>query len=287
MLLNETYTLSNGITVPKIGFGTWLLDNDAVVPAVKQAIEAGYRHIDTAEAYENEVGVGIAVRESGIDRKDIFITTKLHAEIKNYRDAVLAINDSLSKLDLDYIDLMLIHAPKPWAEYSGNDEFFEGNLAAWHALEEAYEAGQIKAIGVANFEQSDLENLLNNAKITPMVDQVLAHIGNTPLELIDFAQAHNILVEAHSPFGHGDLIANDDLKIMASHYNVTVPQLAVRYLLQIGLLPLPKASSSQHMRDNAAVDFTISSEDLTKLNQFTGINYSESTSVFPVYQKSL
>lgn len=283
--LTQNYTLANGVKVPKIGFGTWLLDNGAVVDAVKQAIKIGYRHIDTAEAYGNEVGVGLAVREAGVPREEIFITTKLQAEIKNHDDAVSAINESLTKLDLDYIDLMLIHSPKPWADYSGDEQFFSGNLAAWRALEEAYDAGKIKAIGVANFEQADLQNLLDHAKIRPMVDQVLAHIGNTPLELIEFAQAHQILVEGHSPFGHGDLINNQALKTMADKYKVSVPQLAVRYLLQFGLSPLPKASSIEHMRSNAGVDFEISETDLVKLKQFTDVTYSEETAVFPVYQK--
>ncbi|MBZ5962907.1 aldo/keto reductase [Leuconostoc gasicomitatum] len=285
MTLTEAYQLNNGLKINKIGFGTWLLDNHDVVDAVKKAIKVGYRHIDTAEAYGNEEGVGRAVRESGIAREKLFVTTKLRAEMKNYDDAVAAINDSLKKLNIDYIDLMLIHSPKPWAYYTSTEDFSDGNLAAWRALEEAYEAGKIKAIGVANFEQADLQNLIDHAKIMPMVDQVLAHIGNTPLELIMFAQKQNILVEAHSPFGHGDLIKNDKLQIISDRYHVTVSQLAVRYLLQLGLLPLPKASSIAHMKSNTEVDFTISDDDMLQLKYFKDITYSSDTAVFPVYQK--
>ncbi|GAP00321.1 hypothetical protein FFIC_283380 [Fructobacillus ficulneus] len=186
---------------------------------------------------------------------------------------------------MEYLDLILIHAPKPWADYTGTDGFAAGNLAAWQGLEAAYQAGKVRAIGVANFDQADLQNLLDHGTVAPMVDQVLAHIGKTPLDLIDFAQNHDILVEAHSPFGHGDLVSNSDLQAIAGTYGVTVPQLAVRYLLQLGLAPLPKATSADHMRSNAAIDFVISDADMAKLKAWTGFHYSDETSVFPVYQK--
>ncbi|MFT8844998.1 MAG: aldo/keto reductase, partial [Schleiferilactobacillus harbinensis] len=192
-MLNETYTLANGVKIPKIGFGTWLIDdNDQAAAAVSQAIKVGYRHIDTAEAYGNEAGVGAGVRASHISRQDIFVTTKLAAEIKDHDAAAKAIDESLTKLNLDYIDLMIIHAPKPWAEYDQPDRHFAGNLAAWQALEEAYESGKLRAIGVSNFNQTDLENIMDHAKTTPMVDQVLAHITQTPFKTIQFAQQHNI-----------------------------------------------------------------------------------------------
>ncbi len=155
-MLEATYTLANGVQIPKIGFGTWMIDADAdAAKAVHEAIDAGYRHIDTAEAYGNEVGVGEGVRASGIGRKDIFVNTKLAAEIKNHDEAVKAIDDSLQKLNLDYIDMMIIHAPKPWAKYDEPNRYFEGNLEAWRALEEAYKAGKLRAIGVSNFDPTD------------------------------------------------------------------------------------------------------------------------------------
>lgn len=283
-MLEETYTLANQVQIPKIAFGTWLLDNTAVVKAVEEAISVGYRHIDTAAAYENEEGVGQAIRQSNIDRSKLFVTTKIAAEAKDYESAKAGIELALDKLDIDYIDLLLIHSPKPWADYKGDNHYFEGNQAAWRAMEEAYQAGKVKAIGVANFEEEDLQNLIDHAQVKPMVDQVLAHIGKTPLPLINFAKKENILVEAHSPFGHGDLMNNATIKDFAEQLQVSVPQLAVRYLLQLGLLPLPKASTIAHMKANAAVDFTIPEMMMKQLKEISGLKYSETTSVFPVYQ---
>lgn len=285
-MLEESYTLSNGLKIPKIGFGTWLINkNEDAAKAVKQAIEIGYRHIDTAEAYENEIGVGQGVRQSGLERHQIFVTTKLRAEFKTFAEATKAINESLAKLDLDYIDLMIIHSPKPWAEFTKDAHYFKGNLAAWQALEAAYQAGKIKAIGVSNFEEADLQNLLDHAKIKPMVNQILAHIGNTPLKLIEFAQKNNILVEAYSPFGHGDMFNNQAIQAVAAKYRVSVAQLAVRYLLQLNLLPLPKASSIEHMKDNANTNFVINAADMSLLKSLDRIVYSSDNQKFPVYQK--
>lgn len=281
----ETYELSNGVKIPKIGFGTWLMDNDLAANAVKEAIQLGYRHIDTAEAYGNEEGVGRGIRESGVDRKEIFVTSKLHAEIKNFDLATKAINDSLERLGLGYIDLMIIHSPKPWNDFLGKNRYFEGNLEAWHALEEAYQSGKVRAIGVSNFEDEDLKNILDNGEITPMVNQILAHIGNIPTEVIDFSKKYHILVEAYSPFGHGDMFKNEAIKDIANNYKVSTAQLSVRYLLQLGLLPLPKASSEIHMKNNADVGFSINDVDMEKLNGLAKITYSDENKIFPVYQK--
>lgn len=285
MILDENYTLSNGVEIPKLGLGTWFVNGDEAVNIVKKATEAGYRHIDSAQAYQNEEEMGKGIRESDVDREDLFITTKLAAEIKDYDEAVASIDESLEKLGLEYIDLMIIHSPKPWADFMGDDRFFEGNLEAWKALEEAYEVGKLKAIGVSNFEKEDLQNILDNGNIKPMVNQVLAHISNTPFELIEFCNEHNILVEAYSPLGHGELLGAEDLEEMAAKYDVSVPQLAVRYDLQLGLLPLPKTSNPDHMKSNAAVDFVISDEDMETLKNRAPIeNYGEA-SKFPVFAK--
>jgi diketogulonate reductase-like aldo/keto reductase len=283
-MITDNYKLNNGVLIPKIGFGTWLVSNEDTAQFVEQALAQGYRHIDTAEAYGNEKGVGQAIKNSGIERKDIFIATKLQAEIKDYEGARQAIAESLNALDVDYIDLMLIHGPKPWDKYSEEDRYFAGNLAVWQALEEAYQTGKIKAIGVSNFEIVDLKNLLHHAKIKPMVNQILSHIGNTPLDLIKFSQKEDILVEAYSPIGHGDMFANQDVATIAAKYQVSIAQLAVRYLLQLELLPLPKASSIDHMQNNASVDFVISNEDMDQLKQIDSLRYSKDTQVFPVYR---
>src|SRR5215467_3705974 len=160
MILQEKYTLSNGVEIPKLGLGTWFIKNKDVVQAVKDAAKIGYRHIDTAQAYQNESGVGDGIRACGVKREDMFVTTKLAAEIKSYHEAVASIDQSLKTLGLDYIDMMIIHSPKPWAKFSGNDHFFKGNREAWKALEEAYKSGKLRAIGLSNFEKEDIDNIL-------------------------------------------------------------------------------------------------------------------------------
>ena len=256
-ILNDTYTLANGITIPKLGLGTWFIDDDQAAGAVRAAIEVGYRNIDTAQAYGNERGVGEGVRTSGVSREELFVSTKLAAEIKDYDGAVAAIDESLAKLDIGYIDLMLIHAPQPWDDFRGGD-YAEGNRQAWRALEEAHEAGKIRAIGVSNFLQSDLENILEHGTVTPHVNQLLVHAGNTPSELITFCQSQGILVEAYSPIAHGEILDNTQVQAMAQKYGVSVPQLCIRYTLQLGTVSLPKTANPDHMRSNAQVDFEIS-----------------------------
>ncbi|MDR0899514.1 MAG: aldo/keto reductase [Lactobacillaceae bacterium] len=269
---DEFFTLSNGVQIPKIGFGTWLIEQEKVKKPVLEALEVGYRHIDSAEGYGNEVGVGQAVRESGLARKEVFVTTKLRAEFKTYQESVDAINKSLNDLDIDYIDLMIIHAPKPWGEMGNPNaqRYQEGNLEAWKALEEAYKQGKIRAIGVSNFDQNDIQNIIDNSEIAPMVNQIKIHIGNVPNDLIEYDKAHNILTEAYSPIAHGDLLANSQIALIAGNYDVTLSQLAIRYLLQLGTLPLPKTLSKEHMADNLNVDFTISADDMDKLNNIVG-----------------
>ncbi|MCC4046060.1 aldo/keto reductase [Enterococcus gallinarum] len=284
-MLNERFTLSNGVTIPKIGYGTWMIEDSKAAEAVKSAIEVGYRHIDTAQAYQNEHGVGEGIRSSGIDRQELFITTKLAAEIKNYAEAVDAINASLDRLGLYYLDLMIIHSPKPWAAFQEEEHYFEGNVAAWHALEDAYNEGKIRAIGVSNFEKADLQNLFDHGTIKPMVNQILAHIGHTPFDLIDYCQGNQILVEAYSPIAHGEMMENQEITTLAKKYHVSVPQLAIRYCLQLDLLPLPKTASIEHMKNNADVAFTISEEDLTRLKEITMNDYGSNNEI-PVFKRA-
>jgi diketogulonate reductase-like aldo/keto reductase len=267
MILNETFKLWNGIEIPKIGLGTWLISNDDVIQAVKNSIDIGYRHIDTAQAYENESGVGIAIQESNINRDEIFITTKVAAEIKSYKKAIQSIDESLSNLNIDTIDLMLIHSPKPWSEFNGSDHYFEGNLEVWRALENSYKAGKMKAIGISNFQVKDIKNILDNCDIKPMVNQILAHITNTPAELIEYCKKNDIIVEAYSPIGHGELLKNEALIKLAAKYNISVAQLCIRYCIELGLLPLPKSENPKHMTTNTNIDFEISQEDMIYLKK--------------------
>ena len=170
--------LNNGKEIPMIGLGTWLINNDKVDQVIKDAVSLGYRHIDTAQAYENEEGIGRGIKECGIAREELFITSKIRAEYKTYDEAKASIDESLKKLGLDYIDLMIIHAPTPWNEFRETDnKYFKENLEVWKALEDAYDEGKVKAIGVSNFHIEDLDNIINNCRIKPMVNQVLSHVG--------------------------------------------------------------------------------------------------------------
>ena len=284
MILQEHFTLANGVNIPKLGLGTWRIDDSVAAKVVKQAIEVGYRHIDTAQAYENEHGVGEGVRASGIARDEVFVTTKLAAECKSYAQAKERIDGSLRTLGLEHIDLMLIHSPQPWSEFREGGHFFEGNMEAWRALEEAHQAGKLRAIGVSNFEREDMDNILEHGSVAPAVNQILAHVGNTPFDLIDYAKSRGILVEAYSPVAHGAALKDQSLAAMAAKYGVSIPQLCIRYCLQLDLLPLPKTSNVEHMRSNAAVDFVISDEDMETLKGARGQDYGEA-SRFPVFGK--
>lgn len=280
-ILNDTHTLSNGVEIPKLGLGTWFIDDDKAADAVKAAIWIGYRNIDTAQAYGNEHGVGEGIRSSGVARDDLFVSTKLAAEIKDYDGAVAAIDGSLATLDIGYIDLMLIHSPQPWDDFRGGD-YAEGNRQAWRALEEAHKAGMIRSIGVSNFLQEDIENILENATVVPHVNQLLVHAGNTPSELLAYCTSKNILVEAYSPIAHGEILKNAEVQSMAGTYGVTVPQLCIRYTLQLGAVSLPKTANPEHMRSNAEVDFEISKEDMAILRGLHAKDYGDSSG-FPVY----
>ncbi|MBF6147544.1 aldo/keto reductase [Nocardia nova] len=282
MVLNETYTLSNGVQAPKLGLGTWFIDDHEAARAVADAVDIGYRNIDTAQAYGNERGVGEGVRTSGVARDDLFVSSKLAAEIKNYPDAAAAIDRSLETMGLDHIDLMLIHSPQPWADFRGGD-YAEGNREAWRALEDAYRAGKLRSIGVSNFEQHDLDNILSACTVAPQVNQLLVHVGNTPADLIAYCEDKNILVEAYSPIAHGEILENQDLAAMADHYGVTVPQLCIRYTLQLGTLPLPKTANPDHMRSNAQVDFVIADDDMRALRNMEQFQDYGESSRFPVF----
>lgn len=283
-MLKETFMLNNGVKIPKLGLGTWLIEGDKAADAVREAVKSGYRLIDTAQAYGNECGVGEGVRTCGVPREEIFVTSKVAAEHKTYEQAKAGIDETLQKMGLDYLDMMIIHSPQPWVEVNQSDNRYEdGNREAWRALEEAYEAGKLKAIGVSNFRTGDIESLVKTAKIKPMVNQILLHISNTPMELVEYCQKNDILVEAYSPIAHGVILDQPEIKAMADKYGVTVPQLCIRYTIQLGTVSLPKTANPEHMKTNADVDFEISTDDMETLKKFKKIeNYGESSG-FPVY----
>ena len=283
-MFNETIKLSNGVVVPQLALGTWLIDDAVVTDAVKAAIEIGYRHIDTAQAYGNERGVGEGVRTCGVPREQIFVTSKVAAEHKDYKSAAEGIDETLRKMELEYLDMMIIHSPQPWKEVNQSDNrYVEGNREAWRALEDALKAGKLRAIGVSNFLKGDINSLWETAKVKPMVNQVLCHISNTPLDLIEYCQRKGIVMQAYSPVAHGEALKNEAIAEMAKKYGVSVPQLCIRYDIQLGMIVLPKTVNPEHMKSNADVNFVISNEDMKVLKNIERIKDYGEHGFFPVF----
>lgn len=284
MILNEEMILANGVEIPKLGLGTWFIAKDDAAEAVRQAAGLGYRLFDTAQAYGNEEGVGEGVRNCGIPREELFVGSKIAAEHKSYDAAMKSLEETLQKMGLDYLDLMIIHSPQPWSEVNQSENrYFAENREVWRSLEAAYRAGKVRAIGVSNFLQEDLESLMETAEIKPMVNQVLCHISNTPVDLIEYCQGEEIAVEAYSPVAHGEALKNPEIGKMAEKYGVSVPQLCIRYDIQLGLIPLPKTADPEHMKTNADVDFAIEEEDMKRLLEMEKIRDYGEFSRFPVF----
>lgn len=265
MIRKQFYTLYNNVKIPKIGFGTWQIEEgDSAYNSVMNALNAEYTHIDTANAYGNEKSIGKAIKDKGIKREDIFITTKIPAEIKTYEGAIKCIEKSLANLDTEYIDLHLIHAPWPWDEIGKDCK--DGNVEVWKALIEYYKAGKIKAIGVSNFDVQDIEYLINKTGFKPMVNQIRFFVGRTQEKITQYCQDNNILVEAYSPLATGSLLNDNDLKKVADKYGVSIPKLCLRYCVQRNVLPLPKSVTKNRIYENIDIDFNISKEDMEYLN---------------------
>ncbi|AWN33723.1 2,5-diketo-D-gluconic acid reductase [Lactobacillus helsingborgensis] len=283
MIFDKVLNLSNGVEIPQLAFGTWKIPDNEVSAAVENALAIGYRHIDTAQAYHNEAGVGEGIRKSGVKREQIFVNSKVEAEIKDYANAKKSIDETLLRMKLDYLDMMIIHNPQPWIEVNQSDDrHFEGNLEAWRALEEAMKAGKLRAIGVSSFQPEDLNNLIANSDVKPMVNQILCHIGATPKPLIDFCQQNGIVVESFSPVAHGEALNNEAIKKMAAKYQVSVAQLCIRYDWQLNTVVLPKSTNPVHMKENSELNFVINDEDMKTLEAVKTFDYG-SSSHFPVF----
>lgn len=269
VVITDTYTLANGIKVPQIGFGTWQSkDGDEAYNAVKIALEAGYRHIDTAALYGNEESIGRAIKDSGIAREKLFITTKLWNTVTTYEMAKEALDLSLKKLGLDYVDLYLIHWPNPASNRPNNSE---RNANVWRAMEEGTKAGKIRAIGVSNFHPHHLNELLKIAEINPVVNQIFANPSDQQERLVAYNKAHNILTEAYSPFGTGKIFEIQALEDIAEKYSKTVAQIVLRWSLDKGYLPLPKSVTESRIRENIQIfNFRLSMEDIAFINDLHG-----------------
>ena len=269
MIKDEYYVLENGVKIPKIGLGTWQSSKEDAYKACMCAIKAGYKHIDTAYVYENEDAVGKAIKDSGVKREDIFVTTKLPADEKTYDGAIEKFNESLKNLGLDYIDLYLIHAPWPWTNQGA--DYTEGNIEVWKAMIKLYNKGLIRAIGVSNFHESDIEALIKATNFKPMVNQIRYFVGNTQAPLTRYCQNNKILVEAYSPLATGELVDMDILDNLANKYNTTRAKLCIRYCIEKNTLPLPKSVHEERIIDNLDVDFKIEASDIEYLDSLVHI----------------
>ena len=267
--LTDTFTLSNGVKIPVIGFGTWNIPDSAeAVDAVKNAIALGYRHIDTAEAYGNEASVGKAVKESGVKREELFVTSKLWNTEHGYDRTMAAFEGTMRKLEMDYLDLFLIHWPNPIAFRS---HWQDANAGTWKAFEELYKAGRIKSIGLSNFRRHHIEELMKTATVEPMVNQIRLCPGDTQDELVEYSRSRHMLLEAYSPLGTGKIFTLPEMKELAEQYNRSIAQVAIRWSLQRGYLPLPKSSNKDRILENTKVfDFELDEQDMQRIAGLKG-----------------
>ena len=265
MIKNEFFELHNGVKIPAIGFGTWQVkDGDEAYESTLWALDAGYRHIDTAHAYGNEASVGRALRECGIAREEIFVTTKLPSHIKTFDGAKEHFYESLNSLGLEYLDLYLIHAPWPWSNIG--EDCTEGNIEAWRAMIDLYNEGKIRAIGVSNFAVKDIEAIVNATGVKPTVNQIRYFIGNRQDAITDYCQANGILIEAYSPLATGEIANHEKLADTAKKYGVSIAQLCIRYCIEKNTLPLPKSVHKERIIANIDLDFHIEKEDMDYLD---------------------
>jgi len=268
--LTDVQTLSNGVEIPIVGFGTWQTpDGDVAKASVEAALAAGYRHIDTAAAYGNEESVGAGLKASGLNRHDYFLTTKLWNSDHGYQEALKAVDQSLLRLDTDYLDLYLIHWPNPAAL---RDQFDDQIAETWRAMEEILKSGKARAIGVSNFRVHHFDMLMKTASVAPMVNQIFLNPSDLQPEVVAYNEAHNIISEAYSPLGTGKIFDVPALQKMAERYNKSVAQLVLRWSLQHDFVPLPKSVHADRINENAELfDFELSHHDMELIDQLHGV----------------
>ncbi len=264
MIKDENFKLRSGYNIPSIGFGTWQCSAKEAYNATLFALKNGYRHIDTALAYQNEEAIGKAIRDSGIDRDKIYVTTKLPAQYKTYEEAIKYFHESLNNLGLDYIDLYLIHAPWPWSNVGLDCE--EGNIEVWKAFIDLKKQGLVRSIGVSNFKENNLDNIIRATGVIPDVNQIRFFIGNTQEGVLKYCKEHDILVEAYSPLATGEILGSPQLDEIAKKYNKTKAQICIRYCVERGTLPLPKSTHENRILENIDIDFKIEEKDMEYLN---------------------
>lgn len=269
----DTFTLANGTAIPCIGYGTFETPADEARVAVREALEAGYRHIDTAAVYGNQEAVGAGICDSGLPREQLFVTSKLWNTERGYDKTLKACDKTLNELGIEYLDLYLIHWPANRKQFG--DRAQELNAETWRAFEELYKSGRVKAIGLSNFLPHHIEPLASTAAIMPMVDQLEVHPGWPQTEAIRYCQNHGIQVEAWGPFGHKDVLENPTLASIGAKYGKSSAQVCVRWALQHDVLPLPKSVHEDRMKSNIDVfDFVLTDDDMQVIDGLRGIGGS-------------
>lgn len=268
----DCYTLNNGVKNPCLGYGTYKAADGKSADIIEMAIEAGYRYFDTASFYGTEEYLAEAIRRSGVPRKEFFITSKAWKTQMGYENVKKAFRQSLEMLDTDYLDLYLIHWPLP---EEGYEDWKQLDKETWKGLEELYEEGKVRAIGVSNFLPHHIDNLLEDCRVRPAVDQIEFHPGYTQEMTVRYCQEKGILVQAWSPIGRRALLDNEMLQEMAGRYGVSVAQLCIRYAIQRGVVPLPKSSAMERMKQNQDVfGFEIEEEDMYRLGTMPQTGWS-------------
>ena len=260
--MKKEYTvLSNGVKMPNLAFGTFKVNEGDDVQIILDAINVGYRHFDTAAFYNTEEALGKAIKKSGIPREEFFVTTKVWKTCMGYEGAKKSFEESLEKLDMDYVDLLLIHWPRP----DEKSDWKKLDIETWKAFEEIYKKGKAKAIGVSNFLNNHMQNILDNCEVVPMVNQIEFHPGYIQKDVVDFDKKHGIVVEAWSPLGRERVFKDKLLNKLAEKYGKSVAQICLAFALQMDVVPLPKSSSVERMKQNMDIDFELEKEDFEKI----------------------